>query len=316
MNLDEKNLHTASTGGTEQNWATVAIIVCTLLWGAGFPALKSVEALPALFVISVRFTLASVGLSLIFFRRFKRLNKTLIKNAFVLSFLVFIMYVFATVGIKYTTSAKASFFSCLGFVIIPFLNLLFYRRKIGKTTMISVILCFAGITLLSYTSDMGFNLALGDIICIGGSIAGSFQIVFLDRMTKNPKNDPTLLSIWMMIFIACFSIVGLLFTDFRQISVDRENVYLLIFIGIFCTAIPYVLQAVGQKYVSSTKVGLICALEPTSGAVFSVILLGERMGIHGWIGGAVVIASLVYMELMGHLERKKQDNELSQQDDC
>jgi drug/metabolite transporter (DMT)-like permease len=279
-------------------WAALAIIICTLLWGLGFPALKSIEELPTFHIISVRFIIASIILSLIFMKRFKLVNRVLVRNAFILSFLVFVMYVFATVGIKYTTSAKASFFSCLGFVIIPFLNLLFYKQKITKVIVISVCLCLIGIFFLSYSPDLGFNLALGDIICVGSSVSGSLQIVFLDRTTKKAEIDPTMLSIWMMIFVAVLSTIVALFTNSFTASAEGDSLYLLIFIGIFCTAIPYVLQAIGQTYIPSTRVGLICALEPTSGAIFSVILLGDKMGLHGWVGGAIVIISLLYMEIM------------------
>lgn len=287
----------------KEKWATLAIITCSLLWGVGFPALKSVEELPTFLIISIRFIIASIMLTIVFWKRFKRINKSLMMNAFILSFLIFIMYVFATVGIKYTTSAKASFFCCLSFLIIPFLNRFIYKQKITMVTVVSVLLCFIGIFLLSYTSEMGLNLALGDIICIGASLAASFQIVLVDRMTKKIETDPTLLSIWMMIFVAVWGSIAALFTDSYNVSLNSENIVMLIIIGLFCTAIPYVLQFIGQKYVPSTRVGLINALEPTSGAIISVIMLGEHMSLYGWIGGFIVICSLVYLELMN--ARKK-----------
>lgn len=103
------------------------------------------------------------------------------------------MYIFCTVGIKYTTSSKASFFSCLTFIIVPFLNLCIYKLGLKNITVISVLICLAGIFLLSYTSDIGgFSLNIGDILCILGSLAGSFHITFLKRIMqkeawKKPK---------------------------------------------------------------------------------------------------------------------------------
>ncbi|MCQ4635756.1 DMT family transporter [Anaerovorax odorimutans] len=282
----------------KERLAALGIIVCTLMWGAGFPALKATEDLPAFLIIAIRFIIAAIFLSAVFHRRFRLLNRTVVKNAFILSFLIFIMYVFATVGIRYTTSSKASFFSCLGFVIIPFLNWMIYKQKISKITVASVAMCLAGIFLLSYSSDMGLSFALGDIICIGGSLAGSLQIVFLDRMTKDERNDPTLLSVLMMIFIAVYGSIAAVFTGAWQVRPAGFDWCVLIFIGLFCTAIAYLLQAVGQKYVPSTRVGIMCALEPASGAIFSAVLLGEQLGLFGWAGGAVIIASLVFMEVM------------------
>lgn len=295
----------------KERWAALGIIICTLLWGMGFPALKAVEDLPAFLIIAVRFILAAGFLSAVFYRRFRLINRTVVKNAFILSFLIFIMYVFATVGIRYTTSSKASFFSCLGFVIIPFLNWLLYKQRLSKITVISVIMCLAGIFLLSYSSDMGLNFALGDIICIGCSLSGSLQIVFLDRMTKDERNDPTLLSVLMMILIAVYGTAAVLFTGAWQARPAGFDWGVLIFIGVCCTAVAYLLQAVGQKYVPSTRVGIMCALEPASGAIFSAVFLGDHLGMFGWSGGAVIIASLIFMEVMTARKSAKEQEILS-----
>ena len=285
-------------GKNTEKWAILAIVICSLLWGFGFPAMKMVEELNVYFIISVRFIVASVLLSLIFIGRFKKTNKTLLLHALILSFVLFVVYVFATLGIKFTTSAKASFFSCLTFAIIPFLNLLVYKQKITKIIAISVGLCLVGIFLLSYSPVMGFNLALGDIICIGASLFSSIYIVMVDKMTKKDENDPVLLSIWMMIFIAIFGTIVAFFRGSFSLTYEPKDYIMLLVLGVFCTAIPYILQFIGQEHVHSTRVGLINALEPTSGAILSVILIGETLGITGWIGGAIVIISLIYMELM------------------
>ncbi|MHC1722583.1 MAG: DMT family transporter [Aminipila sp.] len=275
------------------------LVVCALLWGFGFPAMKAVEALPTFYIISIRFTVATAVLGIIFFKQLKFTNKTLVKNALILSLLNFALYGFDTIGIKYTTSAKASFFSCLGFLIIPILNLIIYKQKFTKITAVSVAICLAGIILLSYSPDMGFKLALGDIICIEGSILGSFYIVYLDRISQKGENtNPILLAIIMMFFTGILStFVALVNNDFTIIP-TKSNFAILIFIGLFCTCIAFLLQTICQKYVPSNRVGIIFAIEPTSGAFLSILLLHENMGVAGIMGGILVICSLLYQEIM------------------
>ncbi|QAT42593.1 DMT family transporter [Aminipila luticellarii] len=275
------------------------LVVCALLWGFGFPALKAVETLPTFYIISIRFAVAAVVLGILFYKQLKFISRELIKNAFILSLLNFSLYIFTTVGIKYTTSAKASFFSCLGFLIIPILNLILYKQKFTRTTAISVFICLAGIVLLSYSPGMGFGLALGDIICMGSSLTGSFSIIYLDRISQKGENtNPVLLSILMMCFTAVWGFcTALVLGDFTA-SPTKMDWGILLFIGLFCTCAAFLLQTVCQKYVPSNRVGVIFAIEPTSGAFLSVLLLHERMGLVAILGGILVICSLLYQEIL------------------
>lgn len=46
--------------------------------------------------------------------------------------------------------------------------------------------------------------------------------------------------------------------------------------------------------VSATETAIIYGLEPVWGAAFAWLLLGERWGINGWIGAALVIGKILF----------------------
>jgi drug/metabolite transporter (DMT)-like permease len=278
-----------------------------LFWGISFPAMKVVEDLPTFYIISIRFLVASLALSVIFHRHFRNYNRQILKYAFLLSFCIFSMYIFCTVGIKYTTSARASFFSCLTFIIVPFLNLIIYKLRLTKITIISVLICLAGIFLLSYTSDIGgFSLNIGDSLCILGSLTGSFHITFLDRVTKKEGMDSILFTVFLMSFIAVWGTVTAIFTGSFEIAAPSPFLMgTIVFIGLFCTAAAFLLQSICQKYVPSNRVGIVLAMEPASGCIFSVIFLGEALSLYGWIGASLVMASLLYIELATSKENER-----------
>ena len=58
-----------------------------------------------------------------------------------------------------------------------------------------------------------------------------------------------------------------------------------------------VLQSVYQKDTTATRAGLIFTLEPVFSAIFAFFLLGERLGVKGYIGAALMLMSLVVMEV-------------------
>ena len=70
----------------------------------------------------------------------------------------------------------------------------------------------------------------------------------------------------------------------------------MLFLALFCTAIAFLLQCACQRYISPARTGIIFAIEPVSGAVFSALLLGDHLGINGIVGGAMIFASMIFME--------------------
>ena len=70
----------------------------------------------------------------------------------------------------------------------------------------------------------------------------------------------------------------------------------LLFIGVICSALCFVLQMASQKHVPANRVGLILTLEPVVGAVASVLLLGDVLGLFGIVGGVLIVASIIISE--------------------
>ena len=279
--------------------SVLGLLLAALLWGVSYPLTKVVEDCPTFYIVSIRFLVAAAALALIFHRHFRNFHKEILKYAFLLSFCITSMYIFGTIGIKYTTSVRASFFTCLSFVIIPILNLVIYKLKLNKTIVISVLICLAGMFLLSYTADMGtLSLNAGDLLCILAATAGALHIIFLDRVTKQENMEPILFTIFLMAFVALWStLIALATGAFAYADTTPFQFGSIIALGLFCSAAAFLLQSICQKYVPSNRVGVIIAMEPASGCVISVFVLGEAMHWTGWLGALLVMVSLLYMEI-------------------
>jgi drug/metabolite transporter (DMT)-like permease len=286
----------------KETLSTYGLIFVSIVWGLGFPALKvTSESIPTFYLIGLRFLMAFVFLFLFFFKKLKEMNKALIRSAFILSIFLYLCYICATLGIKYTTSAKASFFSCLGVLVIPVILRLFFREKVHKRVTISILVCTAGLFLISYTKGMGFYLSPGDIICLGCSFTGASHVILTGRVAND--QDPALLATIQLFFISVWAfLTAFLLEDFPT-SVPMFHWGVMLFLALFCTAIAFLLQCSCQRYISPARTGVIFAIEPVSGAFFSAWLLGDHLGINGIVGGAMIFASMIYMEL-GESKRK------------
>lgn len=279
----------------KETLGTYGLIFVALVWGLGFPALKVVSAtIPTFYLIGLRFFIAFVLLGIIFFRRLKEMNKALIRSAFILSIFLYLCYICATLGIKYTSSAKASFFSCLGLLVIPIILWIFYKERISKRVAISIAVCTSGLFLISYTSGMGFNLSLGDIICLGCSVTGASHVVITGRVAND--QDPALLATIQLFFISTWAFITAFLLEDYPPAIPLFHWGVMVFLAVFCTAAAFVLQCSCQRYISPARTGVILAIEPVSGALFSALLLGDQLGVNGIIGGAMIFASMIYME--------------------
>lgn len=65
--------------------------------------------------------------------------------------------------------------------------------------------------------------------------------------------------------------------------------------GLLCTAAATLLWNWGIHHVPASRAGVFLNIEPALGAVLGVELLGDRLGLGTWIGGALIIAAAVVL---------------------
>jgi DME family drug/metabolite transporter len=68
---------------------------------------------------------------------------------------------------------------------------------------------------------------------------------------------------------------------------------LLAFLGLVPTALAYGAYFAGLRTVPATTASVVALLEPLTGAVLAAVLLGDRLGTPGLVGGALLGAAVV-----------------------
>lgn len=278
--------------------ASGALLAAALLWGLTYPLTKLIEAYPTFLIIAVRFSSAALALLLFSLGRLSRMNWDTLKYAFLLSFFLAAMLVFNILGIKYTTSVRASFFTSLSFLMVPLLNLLLFHVKLSAIVVKSALLCLAGIFLLCYTpGNAGLEINLGDLLCAAAAACGSLHILLVERVSKKEHVDSLLFTTFLMGFIALWGgILGGVSGGLHGPEMSLKDLGIMIVLGIGCSAVSYTLQAHFEAVVPANRVGILFALEPASGCILSVLCLHEVMGIAAWTGAAIIMVSILYME--------------------
>ncbi|MBO5994789.1 MAG: DMT family transporter, partial [Firmicutes bacterium] len=288
--------------------AFLGLILAAMFWGISYPLTKYVEDCPTYYIISIRFALAALVLGIFNFRHFRNFNWDTVKYAFFLSLIVTAMYIFNIVGIKYTTSVRASFFTTLSFLVCPVINRLLYKVKISKIIGRSALICLVGTCMLCWKPDMGgLVINPGDILCALASIAGAINIIYMEKMTHKTNVDNSLFVVFLMAFISIWGTsIALIRGEFAFHSqVTSQQMIAIVIMGLFSSAGAFILQIYCEKLVPSNRVGIIFSLEPASGCILSVLLIHETMSVIGWLGALVIMISIIYMELANNKEQAK-----------
>ena len=83
----------------------------------------------------------------------------------------------------------------------------------------------------------------------------------------------------------------------------------LLYLGIFSTMIGFLLQNVGQKYLTPNTSSILLSFESVFGLIFSVIFLGDPLTIRLMAGCALMFGAIILAQIPAPQRRKERAGE-------
>lgn len=272
----------------------LSLLLVTIFWGAGFPITKfALQTIPPLYHIGLRFLIAAVLLSIIFYRKMSKVDKSILKPAATMAVLLFLTYALQTVGLLYTTASKSAFYSGLAVLFVPMLSYIFYKAKMNINTLISIVLAISGLFLLSFSGNV-FSFNIGDLMTVLNSLSYAVLLLLTSNYVK--EHDPTQLSIVQMYIVAILGFFAAIIFDKWDTPMSLLSFNSLMFSAVLCTAFAFWMQATAQKLTSASHMALIFTMEPVFGAFTAWLLLNENLGLKGFVGGGFIILAMLISE--------------------
>ena len=276
-------------------WSSLALLLTAALWGCAFVFQKfAVDEVSATFIIAWRFTIGTIILLPVVFKKRKELDKGYLIGGLVTGTTMGIGSWLQTVAMTYgTTPGKSAFLTAAYCVVVPFLYWAVTRERPQKNHVFSGFLCLIGIGFISLTGD--FTLNLGDTITLVCSLLFAGNIVSVAVFSRG-RNSVLLTT--MQIFVAAvIGWIGLLFDGSFPTSLSTDAVGSILFLAVFPTALCLCLQTVGLKYTNPTVGTIILSLESVFGILFSVWLYHEIVTPRMGIGFVLVFAAVILAQL-------------------
>lgn len=285
--------------------ADLSLFLVTIGWGASFLLTKnSLDSLETYNFLAIRFFIAFVLSSLVFYKKMMNIDKNTMKNGLMLGVLLFTTYAFQTVGLGYTTVSKSAFITGLNVVLVPVLAALILKKTPEKKIIFSTILAFVGLGLLTLNKNIeGINI--GDIYTLISAVAIALYVIMVGKFTV--KSESVSLAIIQFGVVLVLSLLFTFTTETPTININSTTWITIVFLSVVCTSGAFIIQSVAQKFTSPSHTALIYTCEPVFAAIFGYIFLRELLNIKGMIGAGLIVFSMLLMEinLKGLLHKEK-----------
>lgn len=273
----------------------IGLFIVAIIWGGGFVATQAAldGGLTTSQIMTLRFFISAVLMTVIFFKQIKNnLSMGTIKVGVILGVCLFLGFFLQTLGLNYTTPSKNAFITSVNVVIVPFIGLLLYRRKIDKFGMASSFMAIVGIAVLSLSAD--FTVNLGDVLTLLCAFGFAFQIFFTSEFVKN--HNPVALTAIQFFTAFVLSFIAQIFMGELSIHSTASGYMGILYLAVFSTTVCFLLQTICSKMVDGTRVAIILSTEAVFGTILSIIILGEPVTFRMIIGSLIIFASVITAE--------------------
>ena len=178
-------------------------------------------------------------------------------------------------------------------VLVAVIMALFFKEKITKTVISSILLTSIGIILL-YKGKTGLSLNLYGVgIVFLSALLYALYIVGVKNIKAVKHINRAKMSFYVMLFGLLVYIINLKFCTQLQI-LDKPYLWLLaIGLSVFPTIISLETITISIKLVGSTTTAILGALEPLTALFFGVLIFHEQLTVRICMGVALILLGVL-----------------------
>ena len=275
--------------------ADLVLLLLSFVWGTTFGLVKDAlsDISPLLFT-TLRFSIAVLIFWLIFRKKIITINRELLKAGVIAGTFMALGYAFQTVGLYYTTVSKSAFITGFAVVLVPVFTIFIEKITPKKTVFISAFITLAGLRLLtSAGNNNGINI--GDALTLVCAASFGLNLICIEIYTK--KHDYVTFAFLQLIMVAVINALAVPFFEVPRFSLTSTAVWALLITAFFCSAAAvYILSRV-QRYTTASHAAIIFTMEPVFAYMTAYLFYGEKLGIIGMAGAALILSGMLLSEL-------------------
>ena len=277
--------------GISKGLAQALIVLQSVIYGFGDPISKiAFDVVPVYAMMTVRYSIAFAVCFLLFHKRIIKTVKTVPLKAWLIpGICIGMSYLLNNVALSMTEATSVAFIRSMSVIITPALAFLMFGKKYRWQQLLAQILVLPGIYLLCVKGGLS-GFGAGETVTLSAATLTAATLVLSVKYLE--QVDPISLTALMGGCSAVLALIGCVIFEGARIDMsgaDAKVWGIILYLAILCTFLGYLMQNLALTGISERSVSLIQSLCPVMTAIFSSILLGERLSAAGIIGAAIII---------------------------
>lgn len=270
------------------------ILLAVIFWGSSFIATKILlNEIKPVTIIILRLIIASLllaSIAVVAKRNFS-LNVKSHSWIFVLALIaVFHLWIQVT-GLQYTTAANTGWIIGTAPVFMTIMGLIFFKEKITILSFGGIVLSVFGLLMLIGKGDIS-NIGLienkGDLLVLGSAFTWGAYSMVNKKISLSYSPLMTILYLFLMMAVIIIPFNLDMETISSVIHLSSIGWMMVLFLGLFCSGISYVMWAQALRDMESAKVGSFLYLEPLVTVIAAWFFLSEEITLLMILSGLLI----------------------------
>jgi drug/metabolite transporter (DMT)-like permease len=273
--------------------ATISLVAVTAIWGGTFVVVqRAIDTMEVNDFLFWRFTLGAGILFALRPRTVLSMQRLDVKRGAYIGLVLGLGYVLQTVGLQYTSATVSGFVTGMFVVFTPLVAGFVSRERVPGAAWAGVLVATVGLGLLSLN---GWAFGYGEALTLGCAALFALQIVGLS--TWSTKENAYGLATIQLAVVALVALVGTLPSGGPQLPPDAYSWGAVISMGVFATALAFVVQSWAQAHMSSTRAAIVLTMEPVFAGIFGVLFADDELTTRMLLGALLILAAMYLVEL-------------------
>ena len=290
--------------------ANLLLLLAGAIWGMGFVAQQTAmdDVGPFVF-IGVRFLVATLVVLPFALRESRQIHQrgnNPLRMRDWQHFAVIGIVLFAAIGLQQvglltTTVTNSGFLTGLYVVFTPFIAILLFREWPHAVVWPAALCAFSGIFLLSGGKFNGHSI--GDLLTVGCAVFTALQVVLIARHVTESARPLALSVVQFSVTAGIAFVVALIYEPIVWSAIKAAGNEIL-YTGVMSSGVAFTLQAIAQRYTPTAQAAIFMSSEALFAALFGAVLLGERIGLSGLFGCALIFSAMLAVEFVPMLQSR------------
>ncbi|MDH6235664.1 DMT family transporter [Cryobacterium sp. CG_9.6] len=269
------------------------LLLVAIVWGGSYLGAKVLtEQASVAAVLALRFLVAAVALYVVWLvRRERRPTRGELGVGVLLGATQSAILWLETLGVAFTSATNAGLIISLTIILTPILESVAARRWLPRPFFIAAVLAVVGVALL--VSGSGFQAPnVGDLLILAAALVRAFHVTMVGHLTRGRNHSTITLTliqavVGSLIFVAA-DVPGLV----HAATTFGLGAWLgVLYLGLACSVFAFLAQMWAIRRTSAARASLLMGTEPVWAVLVGVSLGSEILGVVGFVGAVLIVAS-------------------------